>query len=178
MTTCTKSHFAKLISRSPSYITELIKHERIVLTQDGKRVEVEASLQLMQDSASGTNPAVAARHEAERKQGRKKRKSTETAEGSRQYYELQLQSIKNNHKQLDYELAIKKRFALPAVREEAQSLGNTLRVGIEKLIDLSAPRLAVLTDNAQRAQLLQVEIKQLTRVIKAEFPRAMRRLRK
>jgi hypothetical protein len=178
MTTCTKSHFAKLISRSPSYITELIKQGRITLSDDGKRVEVEASLKMLADTASGTNPAVAARHEAERKQGRKKRKAVEITEGTRTHYEIQLQAIKNNHNQLDYELAIKKRFPMLAVRDEAQALGNTLRTSVEKLIDLSAPRLAALTDNAQRAQLLRVEIKQLTRLIKAEFPRAMRRLRK
>lgn len=178
MTTCTKSHFAKLLNRAPSYITELIKQDRIVLTQDGKRVEVEASLQLLQDSASGIKPAVAARHEAERKAGRKKRQPAAVAEGSRQYYEMQLQAIKNNQKQLDYELANKKRFAMTAAKDEAHSLGNTLRSSVEKLIDLAAPRLAALSDTAQREQLLQVEIKQLSRVIKAEFPRAMRRLRK
>ncbi len=179
MNTCTKTHFAKLINRSPSYITELIKHGRIVLTGDGKRVEVEASLQMLADSESGSKPAVAARHEAERKGAKRKpRKQADIAEGTRQFYEMQLQAIKNNHKQLDYELANKKRFAMADAKNEAHSLGNTLRSSIEKLIDLSAPRLAALTDPAQRAQLLTVEIKQLVRVMKTEFPRAMRRLRK
>lgn len=179
MTTETKSQFAKRINRAPSYVTELIKHGRIVLTANGKRVEVEASLNRIAETASGAKPAVAARHQVERVGGKRKpRKQSEIAEGSRQFYEMQLQAFKNSQKQLDYELANKKRFAIPAVRNEAQALGNTLRVGIEKLIDLSAPRLAALTDPAQREQLLQVEIKQLARVIKAEFPRAMRRLRK
>lgn len=180
MTTETRSQFAKRINRAPSHVTALIKEGRIVLTANGKLVEVEASLNRIEQTESGANPAVAERHAAARKGGkpRKKREAPAIAEGTRQYYELQLQANKNNHKQLEFELAIKKRFAMPAVRNEAQALGNTLRVGIEKLIDLSAPRLAALTDPAQRAQLLQVEIKQLTRVIKAEFPRAMRRLRK
>ena len=179
MTLESKSQFAKRINRAPSYITELISHGRIVL--DGKKVNVEASLKRIAQTASGANPAVSARHEAARKvdaKPRKKREAAPIAEGTRQFYELQLQASKNNHKQLDYELAIKKRFAMPAVRDESKTLGNTLRTSVEKLIDLAAPRLAALTDNAQRTELLKAEIKQLNRVIKAEFPRAMRRLRK
>ena len=178
MTTSTKSAFAKRINRVPSYVTELIAHGRMVLTADGKRVEVAASLEKIAATASGANPAVAARHAAARSAPipRKKRKVAEIQEGSRQFYELKIQQIKNNHKTLDFELAIKKRFLLPRVRHEAHSLGNTLRASIEKLIDLTAPQIAALADGAAREQALNIETKKLGYAIKKELPRAMRRL--
>jgi hypothetical protein len=152
-----------------------------VLTADGKRVEVEASLKRLEETASGANPAVAQRHEQARTQGkakRKKREAVKVEEGTRQFYELQLQQTKINHKQLDFDLVLGKRFVVGDVRREAQALGNTMRASLERLIDQTAPRLAVIKDQAQRKALLESEIKQLARVIKSEFPRAMRRLRK
>lgn len=181
MTTCTKSQFAKHINCVPSYVTELIKHGRIVLTANGKRVELEASLEKYKATASGANPAVAARHEAARNGGkpaRKKRKVAEVQEGTRQHYEQSLQQTKNDHKKLDFDLVLNKRFALPDVRREAQALGNTMRASLERLVDQTAPRLAVVQDTKQRAAILQDEIKKLGMVAKAEFPRAMRRLKK
>jgi autotransporter adhesin len=181
MTIETKSQFAKRISRAPSYITELIGHGRLVLTADGKKIEVEASLEKLAQTASGAKPAVAARHEAERKgqkPARKSRKVAEIVEGSRQYYERSLQQIKNDHKALEFDLVLGKRFLIADVRREAQALGNTLRASLERLVDQTAPRLAVTQDAVVRNQILLDEIKNLNRVIKAEFPRAMRRLRK
>ncbi len=102
----------------------------------------------------------------------------EVEEGSRQFYERQLQQTKNDHKALDFDLALGKRFLINDVRREAQALGNTLRASLERLVDQTAPRLAVTKDKKLRKQLLLDEIKKLNRVIKAEFPRAMRRLRK
>lgn len=183
MTTETKSQFAKRINRVPSYVTELISHGRIVLTADGKRVEVEASLEKIEATASGVKPAVAARHEAARnstaqKPARKKRVSAEVVEGSRQFYERTYQQAKNDHKALSFDLVLGHRFELTDVRREALALGNTLRASLERLVDQTAPRLAVMRSPKERAALLKIEIIKLNRVIKAEFPRAMRRLKK
>lgn len=181
MTIERKSQFAKRINRAPSYITELIKHGRIVLTKDGKHVEVEESLAKIEATASGANPVVAARHEAARKSiksARKKRKDAEVVEGSRQHYERETQALKNKAKELNFDLVLGKRFMISDVRREALSLGNTLRATVERLIDQTAPRLSVMQDTSMRKQLLQDELKVLRTVIKAEFPRAMRRLKK
>jgi hypothetical protein len=179
MTTESKSQFARRINRAPSYITELISHGRIVL--EGKKVNVEASLEKLAATTSGLNPAVAARHEAARKaivKPRKKRKAAEVIKGSRADYERLTQSIKNKHKALNFDLVLNKRFLLSEVRREALALGNTLRATVERLIDQTAPRLAVMQDQKHRRYLLQSELKALRTVIKAEFPRAMRRLKK
>lgn len=179
MTTESKSQFAKRINRAPSYITELISHGRIVL--DGKKVNVEASLERIAQTASGANPAVSARHEAARKveaKPRKKREAADVVPGSRQHFEREIQSIKNKHKELNFDLVLGKRFSIGDVRREALGLGNTLRATVERLIDQTAPRLSVMQDKTLRHALLQDELKTLRTVIKAEFPRAMRRLKK
>ncbi|MDP3322654.1 MAG: hypothetical protein Q8S71_03805 [Hydrogenophaga sp.] len=148
---------------------------------DGKKVNVEASLARLEATASGANPAVAARHEAARKveaKPRKKREAADVVPGSRQHFEREIQSIKNKHKELNFDLVLSKRFNVGDVRREALSLGNTLRATVERLIDQTAPRLSVMQDKTLRHALLQDELKTLRTVIKAEFPRAMRRLKK
>ena len=181
MTIETKSQFAKRINRAPSYITELISKGRIVLDATGKRVEIEASLDKLAQTASDANPSVAARHEAARvadKKPRKKRKVAEVEQGSRQYYERLIQQFKNQHKELDFDLVLGNRFELTDIRREALALGNTLRASLERMIDQTAPRISVVQEKTERKRIIQNEIKQLARVIKAEFPRAMRRLKK
>lgn len=198
MTIETKSAFARRIDRVPSYITELIRHGRLVLTADGKKIEVEASLALLEKTASGLNPAVAARHAQVRQQKNKPaalqalapdtpkpiktRKPKTTAhvddDTSRAHYERVSQHFKNSKKALEFDLYMGRRFGLVAARREAMSLGNTLRATLERLIDQTAPRLAVMGHTQDRLHLLQTEIKLLTSIIKAEYPRALRRLKK
>lgn len=178
MTLENKSQFAKRINRAPSYITELISHGRIVL--EGKKVNVEASLAKLAETASGANPAVAARHEAARKvvKPRQKRKATKVIEGSRADYERMTQSIKNKHKELNFDLVLNKRFLISDVRREALALGNTLRASLERLIDQTAPRLSVIQDKKLRLMLIKTESAILKNIVKSEFPRALRRLKK
>src|SRR5574338_705107 len=69
-----------------------------------------------------------------------------------------------------------RRHRLAAVKREALALGATLRSAIERLIDQTAPRLAVLPA-AERQALLAAEIAPLRRLLRGEFPRALRRIR-
>lgn len=177
MTTETKSQFAKRINRAPSYITELISHGRIVL--DGKRVNVEASLALIEKTASGANPAVAARHEAARKgEAPAKKDSMSMEAGSRAKFKSMVMHYENQQIKIEMMLRRGLRFDLADTRREAQAIGNTMRASIERLIDQSAPRLSVMQSRADRARLITQEINKLSRIIKNEFPRAMRRLQK
>src|SRR5574337_1226193 len=63
-----------------------------------------------------------------------------------------------------------------AAQRGALALGATLRSAIERLIDQTAPRLAVLPA-AERQALLAAEIAPLRRLLRGEFPRALRRIR-
>lgn len=54
--------FASRLGCKPGYVTELRKAGRLVLTDDGKRVRVAESLQLIADSRDPSKAGVAARH--------------------------------------------------------------------------------------------------------------------
>lgn len=65
--TATFAAFARLLGeRSPSYVTQLKDAGRLVLTEDGKRVVVKASLQLIRSTADPAKAGVVARHAAAR----------------------------------------------------------------------------------------------------------------
>ncbi|WNF53001.1 terminase small subunit [Pseudomonas sp. SG20052] len=63
-----KSAFAARIGRAPSYITWLKNNNRLVLTADGKQVDVSASEALIRDTADPSKTAVADRHHQDRLQ--------------------------------------------------------------------------------------------------------------
>lgn len=63
-----KSAFAARIGRAPSYITWLKNNNRLVLTADGKQVDVTASEALIRDTADPSKTAVADRHHQDRLQ--------------------------------------------------------------------------------------------------------------
>ncbi len=63
-----KSAFAARIGRAPSYITWLKNNNRLVLTSDGKQVDVTASEALIRDTADPSKTAVADRHHQDRLQ--------------------------------------------------------------------------------------------------------------
>ncbi|MBY8936191.1 terminase small subunit [Pseudomonas fluorescens] len=63
-----KSAFAAHIGRSPSYITWLKANGRLVLSPNGKLVDVLATEVLIRDTADPSKAAVAARHQQDRLQ--------------------------------------------------------------------------------------------------------------
>jgi hypothetical protein len=61
-----KSAFAARIGRTPSYITWLKDNNRLVLSADGKLVDVVATESLILETADPSKAAVAARHQQDR----------------------------------------------------------------------------------------------------------------
>ncbi|MFK0094220.1 terminase small subunit [Pseudomonas sp. NPDC090592] len=61
-----KSAFAARIGKSPSYVTWLKDHNRLVMAPDGKQVDVVATESLIRETADPSKAAVAARHEQNR----------------------------------------------------------------------------------------------------------------
>ncbi|MEO7773588.1 MAG: terminase small subunit, partial [Steroidobacteraceae bacterium] len=57
--TATFSQFAVIAGYKPGYITALRKDGRLVLTEDGKRVKVAESIQLIKDTKDPARIAVA-----------------------------------------------------------------------------------------------------------------------
>ena len=67
--------------------------------------------------------------------------------------------------------------AVEDVAREAVALGAIVRSAVERVIDQTAPRLAVMTAPDRRRELLGAELRAVRRALRAEFPRALRRLR-
>lgn len=61
-----KSDFAKIYRCQPSYVTKLIKEKKIVLSEDGKKVNVEASLRLIEATGDPSKQGVRDRWDAYR----------------------------------------------------------------------------------------------------------------
>ena len=61
-----KSAFAARLGRSPSYITWLKDNNRLVLSPNGKQVDVQATEALIRDTADPSKVAVAERHQQDR----------------------------------------------------------------------------------------------------------------
>lgn len=69
------------------------------------------------------------------------------------------------------------RYDLATALRESDSLGATLRAGLERVIDTCAPRLAATADPKTRHHILAQEMKRLRTLIKREMPRSLRRMR-
>lgn len=92
-------------------------------------------------------------------------------------YTQSLLASQNALARLVIQLRTHKRYPADAIHDEAQSLGATLRGALERLVDQTAPRLAVQADPAARRALLDEQVKALGRTLRREMPRALRRLR-
>ncbi len=88
-------------------------------------------------------------------------------------------ALRYENEAIKLEMALRRhlRYPLEDVRREAQALGMTLRAGVERLIDQTAPRLAAMTGTAEREALLRAEVAALGRAFRAEFKQSLRRLR-
>jgi hypothetical protein len=92
-------------------------------------------------------------------------------------YTQSLLASQNALARLSIQLRTHKRYPADAMHDEAQALGATLRGALERLVDQTAPRLAVQSDPGARRALLEEQVKALGRTLRREMPRALRRLR-
>jgi hypothetical protein len=93
------------------------------------------------------------------------------------HYAQALLSAQNAMARLSIQMRSHRRYRLEDIDREARSLGSTLRGALERLVDQTAPRLAVMETAEQRLGLLSAEASALRRMIRRELPRALRRLR-
>lgn len=178
MTTLSKSAYAKKHGWAPSYVTKLIAQGRIVL-DDNKKVMVQASDEKIKATA-GARSDVAARNLQQRETKTDKSPLAdlnvpldELPDGSRAKYKAMTMHFENQSKKLDMALAQCLRFDLAQVRDEALGIGNTLRAAVERLVDITAPRLAIAKTRDERARILTIEASALRRTLKNAFSRAL-----
>lgn len=97
--------------------------------------------------------------------------------GNLPYFTAQRIDAQNKLVKLGMQLRAGRRYPVDGMRREALALGGTLRAALERLVDQTAPRLAVTSDRAARRDLLEAETRQLRRDLRREFVRSLRRLR-
>lgn len=189
----TQAAFARRLGVNRSTVNRHIAAGRVVV-RDGK-IDVDASLARLA-ATTGTRPDVAARHaQARAPQGGAGQRAlaspaaarppppdipapSDHETGSKARYKAIALHFENADIKLGMALRRGIRHPLPELRREAAGLGATLRSALERLVDQTAPRLAVLHNPADRAALLAAEIAAVRRLIRHEFPRALRRIRR
>ena len=190
MTYAKQAEFARQIGYDKSRITQLKRAGRIVMSPDGKRVDVEASLARMAETADPGRMDVTERHAANRQAAGKviqppsplaPEAPTDTALGidpsGRAKAKALLMHFENSSLKLEMALRRGLRFERAAVKREATSLGAMLRAGIERVIDQTAPRLAACGNEIERRQIIDKEVRRLRWMVKRELPRALRRMK-
>lgn len=205
MTLETKAAFARRLNWNRSTVTRAAQSGRLVMV--GNQVDVESSLARLQATQgartdvaarhaaeraapnptpaptpkNGTAPQIAHAEPNQNNVGNRALEPDEpgppTDGHSRARYKAIALQYENQQIKLGMAIARGLRFPRKNVAREATALGAILRSGLERVIDQTAPRLAVTTDPARRHALLDAELRLITRAVTAEFPRALRRLR-
>lgn len=172
--------FAAHIGCRPSYVTELKRVGRLVLTEDGKRVRVAESIALIEATRDPARAGVAERHAAARaaaaavsvpddddddddgdapgaaadelvgRAGKVFQVSRAKRESTRARREERLEAIE-----------LGKLLHADDVRRQTAIAATVLRAGVERLIDTLPPQLAAVTDEHDHRRILQSEFRHL-----------------
>ncbi len=183
--------FADRIRVKPSYVTELRKAGRLVLTEDQRGVRVAESLALIESTRDPAKAGVAARHAAARAaesaanvpQDAALPAEDDTDAGDRPDGEADTPpatSAFHTHRaererwqalaaKRDYELSIGKLMQAAEVEGAVAQAGTLFRRALERLPDTLAPQLAAATDEARVRAILAVEIEHALRDLAREF---------
>lgn len=205
MTLETQSAFARRLGCDRARVTrmkqrgELVGEDgRVMSPKSGLKINVEASLARMADMGVGQQrPDVAERHAA----ARGKALETSAPAGARaaashaeedgeppiegesgeesglarnQRVALHYQ---NGLAKIDMALKMGNRFMRRDVVAEGREVGNALRAALERMIDQTAPRLALEGDPDSRARLIADQAAKVRALVNRQFPAALRRLR-
>lgn len=190
MTYARQAEFARQIGYDKSRITQLKRAGRIVMSADGRLVDVEASIARMAETADPGRMDVTERHAANRASAGKVAAAASIPAPppsipdaglgleptGRAKAKAALMHYENGILKLEMALRRGLRFERSAVKREATGLGALVRAGIERVIDQTAPRLAAAGNELERRIILDKELKRLRWMIKRELPRALRRM--
>lgn len=189
MTTESQAAFARRLGVNRSTVHRHVDAGRVVTI--GKLIDVEASLARLAQTTGG-RPDVSARHAEKRGSAIPTAPAAapnaptgaegfdldgEAQSGSKSIYKATALEFENKGIKLEMALRRGARHPLAAVKAEAAGIGGTLRSALERLIDQTAPRLAVMASAEERTALIGAEIRAVRRLIRSEFPRALRRIR-
>jgi phage terminase Nu1 subunit (DNA packaging protein) len=150
-----QKQFAETIGVAKSYITKLKQEGRLIMV-DGK-VDVDASIQRINDTRDPNRDDVVARHQQER-EAKQQRPETPTDNISSNFATARAIKMGFEAKtaKLEYEKATGKLIETEEVRAVAANAGATLRSHLERMPDQLAPELSV-ENNQDRIHALLVE---------------------
>lgn len=97
--------------------------------------------------------------------------------GTLAWYGAQKIRAQNRLVLLGMALRAHRRYPLDGIQREAAALGGILRSAFDRLVDQTAPRLAIERSAEGRRAMIEAEIAEVRRIFRREFPRALRRLR-
>ncbi len=180
--------FAEHLGCKPGYVTELKRDGRLVLTEDGKRVQVAESLRLIADTRDPSKQGVRDRHAAARKSAPGSSPSPNPLEGAPgQGPALEDAGSNDPHaRRRAKALADKEEVLLrKALREEQVDLGQLLvaedvkgalvdavtilRSRLELLVPTLAPQIAALDDEDRVRVLMRDGIEQVLSELSRKF---------
>ena len=97
--------------------------------------------------------------------------------GTLAWYGAQKIRAQNRLVLLGMALRAHRSYPLDGIEREAAALGGILRSAFDRLVDQTAPRLAIERSAEGRRAMIEAEIAEVRRIFRREFPRALRRLR-
>jgi hypothetical protein len=159
--TASLREFAGYVPCKPSWVTELKRAGRLVLTEDGKRVRVAESLRRIEDTKDPSKAAVAARHAASRAasaplppDGGEGADGGDGADVQPQSSEFQRSRAEREKwaaksAQLEYERSTSKLLDAQEVETAAAGAATVLRTSLEAIPAELAPLLAPITDETR-----------------------------
>lgn len=192
--TANQAEFARIARVKPGYVTQLKRDGRLVMSEDGKRVNVRESLERIAATRDPSKAGVAARHAANRAQATQPATTAPAQAGDRDVGDDAADDDDFNLLVRDSDfarrraraLAVKEEFlAKQAEREHDIAVGK-LRVGadveaaaaaavtefrtrVEALPDLLAPQLVVISDEAQMRGTLAEAFEQVLGELERRF---------
>jgi hypothetical protein len=145
-----QAEFARQQGWSRSYVTQLKKEGRLVMSDDGKKVLPQESLAKIKATEDPNREDVKQRHAAEREHAGEVEDKTGDKIGSS--YQA-ARAVKERFNALSAKLAYEKEAGTvveaEAVKKAGFELGTHIRTALENMPDLLAPELAPISDPAR-----------------------------
>lgn len=174
--------FSRILDRAPSYVTQLKAEGRLVLSDAGK-VDVDASLALIRETADPAKAGVAARHAATRSKANGTAQPPPVDDDEPQdTFEPQSSDAKRRTKALadkaetdakaaerDYRQSMGELLEAGDVEHAARGAAVTLRNGLENLANTLAPQIAAENDEGKVRVILAEAIEHALEEVSRQF---------
>lgn len=154
----TRTEFARLRGFKPSYVTELAKAGRLVLSDDGKRVKVAESVARIEATRDPSKQAVADRHAANRGAAPARDETPETEELRYQDARAKREHFMALQAELDYRKAARELLEAGEVVGALSDVLTVLRNRFESMPDVLAPQLAAEMEEQKIRAMLADEV--------------------